>query len=481
MRKHLLTPALLVSCLAAPVAMAQGADDDVTVQPMSLGATLDAGQVVKGSGNSGMNDGTLIQRTSVWLNQSISVGDRLEIRAGTGGIFWYTSPNPPAGSGEPGRFLQLPKFGPGITRVDMEYRFGDVSDPMFTLQAGYFPYKYNPDAKNLGEYLLRSGAYPGYISTGGWNLISGGGVMVQGLRLNMSLLGGRSKTDFLLPMEQDMPPLNGDFSPTVVTSFAVAKGVELGAGAQCYHCVSVKPSWTSPKIKPRDNPTNYGLGNGYVVENPNFDPSQPVTEIVAGNPRYLIDTTRFYTFQGVKLMARGSFDPKAYLPLSMLGPQDLKVFGEVALLGVKNYPFYYEKAVERMPVMFGINLPTRAGNIKVLDVLSFQMEYYGSKFPNTTRTLDGERIGMPVPAVYDTDGGIKDDPNLFDPNGSSVTKDNWKWSVNATKEIVRGFNVIAQVANDHMRLPNEWGTVSLAPATTLSGDWYYLIRIEMGI
>src|SRR5690606_12542225 len=271
------------------------------------------------------------------------------------------------------------------------------------------------------------------------------------------------------------------FSPTVVTSFAVAKGVELGAGAQCYHCISVKPSWTSPKIKPGENPTNYGLGNGYVIENPNFDPNQPVTEIVAGNPRYLIDTTRFYTFQGVKLMARGSFDPKAYLPLSMFGPQDLKVYGEVALLGVKNYPFYYEKAVERMPVMFGINLPTRAGNVKVLDVLSFQMEYYGSRFPNTTRTLDGERIGMPVPAVYDTDGRIKDDPNLYDPNSSSVTRDNWKWSVNATKEIVRGFNVIAQVANDHMRLPNEWGTVSLAPATTLSGDWYYLVRIEMGI
>ncbi len=490
MRKHLLTPALIVSCLAVSPVLAQGADDDVTIQPLSLGTTLDAGKVVKGSGNAGMNDGTLIQRTSVWLNQTISVGDRLDIRAGTGGIFWYTSPNPPAGSGEPGRFLQLPKFGPGITRVDMEYRFGDPADPMFTLQAGYFPYKYNPDAKNLGEYLLRSGAYPGYISTGGWNLISGGGVMVQGLRLNMSLLNGRSKTDFLLPMEQDMPPLNGDFSPTVITSFAVAKGVEVGAGAQCYHCLSVKPSWTSPKIKPGDNVTNYGLGNGYVIDNPNFiEPTidsngvvqNPVTEVVGNNPRYLIDTTRFYTFQGVKLMARASFDPKAYLPLSTFGPQDLKVFGEVALLGVKNYPFYYEKAVERMPVMFGINLPTRAAGYKVLDVLSFQMEYYGSKFPNTTRTLDGERIGMPVPAVYDGAGNIKDDPNLYDPNATAVTKDNWKWSVNATREIVSGFRVIGQVANDHMRLPNEWGTVSLAPATTLSGDWYYLVRIEMGI
>lgn len=102
-------------------------------------------------------------------------------------------------------------------------------------------------------------------------------------------------------------------------------------------------------------------------------------------------------------------------------------------------------------------------------------------FRSHRQSLDGERIGMPVPAVYDGAGNIKDDPNLYDPNATAVTKDNWKWSVNATREIVRGFNVIAQVANDHMRLPNEWGTVSLAPATTLSGDWYYLVRIEMGI
>jgi hypothetical protein len=481
MRTNLLTPAFLASCLAVSTALAASADDGVTVNPMSFGTVLDAGQVVKGSGNGGSNDGTFIQRTSVWMNQSIGVGSNLDIRAGVGGVFWYTSPNPPAGSGEPGRFLQLPKFGPGITRVDMEYRFGQSADPMFTLQAGYFPYKYNPDAKNLGEYLIRSGAYPGFVSTGGWNLISGGGVMIQGLRLNMSLLNGRLKTDFLLPMEQDLPPVNGDFSPTVIASFAAAKGIEVGAGAQCFHCVSVKPSWTSPKIKPSTDATIYGPGNGYVYENPAYVDSLPVTEIVGNNPRYLIDTTKFYTFQGVKLMARASFDPKAYIAMPMLGAQDLKVFGEVALLGVKNYPFYYEKAVERMPVMFGINLPTQVGDTKILDVLSFQMEYYGSKFPNTTRTLDGQRISLPVPAVYDANGDLKDDPNLYDPSGKSVTGDDWKWSVNATKEFVKGLRLITQVANDHMRLPNEWGTNSLAPATTQPKDWYYLVRLEMGI
>ena len=32
------------------------------------------------------------------------------------------------------------------------------------LAVGYFPYKYNPEARNLGEYLFRSGTYPVYLT-----------------------------------------------------------------------------------------------------------------------------------------------------------------------------------------------------------------------------------------------------------------------------------------------------------------------------
>ncbi len=492
MRNTYLIPVLLASSLAVTAARADQEADDVRVLPMSFGTLVDAGQVVKGSGNDGSNDGTVIQRTTAWVNQTIEIGERLEVRAGIGGIFWYTAPNPPPGSGEPGRFLQLPKFGPGITRADMEYRFGDVAAPMFTVQAGYFPYKYNPDAKNLGEYLIRSGAYPGYLNTGGWNLISGGGVMIQGARANVKLMGGMFEADFLLPMQQDLPPVNGDFSPTVVATARPARGIELGAGASCFHCVSVKPSWTSPKIKPGTDPTVYGYGNGYVVENPNFiEPTvdsagnvqNPVTELVGANPRYIIDTTNFYTFKGWKLMGRASLDPKAYIDLSVLdlGAEDLKVYGEIALLGVKDYPFYYEKKTERMPVMFGINLPTRVLGYQVFSALAFQMEWYGSPFPNATRTASGDRISMPIPAVYNSQGQLRDDPNLYDPDNRSVEKDNWKWSLFASKEFAKGLRLTTQIANDHMRLPNEWGTNSLAPTTTLASDWYYLVRLELGI
>jgi len=37
------------------------------------------------------------------------------------------------------------------------YSFGDLDQPWLQLAAGYFPFKYNPQASNLGEYLYRSG------------------------------------------------------------------------------------------------------------------------------------------------------------------------------------------------------------------------------------------------------------------------------------------------------------------------------------
>lgn len=488
MRNSVLTSVMLASCVA--VTSVRGQDDVVALKPISIGSVIDMGQIVQGSDEF---DRMLIQRTSVWVAQEATIGDRLEIRAGLGGIFWYKSPAEPPGSGEAGRFKTLPKYGPGITRVDMEYRFGNAADPMFTLQAGYFPYKYNPDARNLGEYLLRGGVYPGFLTTGGWNLISSGATMLQGFKLNMSLWDGRFSSDFILPMEQDRTSINGDLSPTYVGTLKPIRGVELGAGASCYHCIAVKPSRTSPELKPRNSSqyqTSYGYGNGYIVDNPNYDPNQPLQNFadryIANNPnantKYIIDTTRFYSFQGVKLMARASFDPKAYVALPMFGPEDLKVFGEISLLGVKNQPFYYEKRTQRMPVMFGLNLPTRAFGYTILDVLSFQMEYYNSPYANTTRTSGNiNRLALPIFSGYDAGGLLTDDPNLYDMSHRKVTKDDWKWSVFASREVVKGLRLITQVANDHSRFPDEWARFSVSSATMVPQDWYYLIRVELGI
>jgi hypothetical protein len=218
-----------------------------------------------------------------------------------------------------------------------------------------------------------------------------------------------------------------------------------------------------------------GYGNGWVIPNPAFDATQPVTEIDGGNPKFVFDSLNFYTFQGVKLMARASIDPKALMPMDILGPEDLKIFAEWAWLGVKNYPFYYEKPAERMPIMFGINLPA----FRLLDVISVQAEYFPSPFLNTLETA--YRYSSPTVTFLDSAGISREDPNLFDPNQSMSKKDDWKWSVFARKTLFHGLNLYTQVARDHLRLPTFTAENSWAPVTQQPSEWYFLVRLELGI
>jgi hypothetical protein len=483
MRNRFLSPAaLLASCLAVPLSGFAQADEAIVAKPLSMTTQVDAGQLVKGNYNGGKLEEQFIQRTSVWITQELAIGSRLDVRAGVGGLFWYATPSPvPNGAfSEVAPFVATAKFGPGITRADMEYRFGEAERPMFTLQLGFFPYKYNSDARNLGEYLLRSGAYPGYLVTGGWNLISGAGYMMRGARVNMSLWDGKFQTEFLLPMEQDLPGTNGDISPTVIASLRPVRGLELGAGASCHHCLPVKPSNTSPEVRIPSDGTYYGVGNGYVYENPNYVESANDslrTALDGSNPQYLIDSTKFYTFMGVKLMARASFDPKAYVPMPFLGSEDLKIFGEIAVLGWKNYPFYFEERSERMPMMLGVNLPT----FRMLDVLSFQVEHYSSRLPNAVKFPSDKALPLPVSWGYDKSGTVTYDPNLMVRDHENVKDDDLKWSVYGRKDVAKGLRIYAQVANDYMRLPNEWGSYPSIPLTNKTGDWYYLVRLELGI
>jgi hypothetical protein len=482
MHNSFLRLTLLASCLAVGPLWAQD-NQDVIALPLSMVTQVDGGQLVKGQVNEDHYKQRPLQRTSVWITQELLIAERLNVRAGVGGIFWYTFPGGNPGYSNVAPFTTGTKFGPGITRADMEYHFGDLKAPMFTVQAGFFPYKYNPDAKNLGEYLLRSSTYPATLTTGGWNIMSEATYMMQGVRLNMALWGGKFQSEFLLPMERDLPP-NGDLSPTYIGTVYPIPGIEIAGGASCNHCIAVNPSATSPKRKYNSNNTSDdGNGNAYVVRNPNYVDSLPMANIsdLASDPnansKYMFDTTRFYTFQGVKLMARASVDPKAFFPMPMLGASDLKVFGEIALLGVKNHSFYYENRAERMPVMFGINVPT----FRVLDLLSLQFEYYNAKFVNSLE--NAYRFQAPTPTGVDSTGHILNDPNFFDDTHELVAKDNWKWSVYAKKELTTGIRLYAQVANDHLRMPGNYdGVNSWIPLTDIQfKDWYYLVRFELGI
>src|SRR5690606_13460897 len=137
------------------------------------------------------------------------------------------------------------KFGPGITQAQAQYKFGDPARPWGGLRIGYFPYKYNPDAKNLGEYLFRAGAYPTFAFTGGWSITDNALIKAQGIEFSLNQLDGDLKHSLMLANERDFRPA-GDFTPSYVVAYT--KGpLQLGGGVAWYHWFPIKERVTTPK------------------------------------------------------------------------------------------------------------------------------------------------------------------------------------------------------------------------------------------
>jgi hypothetical protein len=182
------------------------------------------------------------------------------------------------------------------------------------------------------------------------------------------------------------------------------------------------------------------------------DPTTPSSDQI--NQRYISGSdTLWYTFQGTKVMGRISIDPKAFLKLDFLGENDLKLYAEADIIGLKNYPDSgvtqgnqwglvapsYGETMEKMPLMIGFNIPT----FKVLDILNCEFEWSGTKYYNDASNLINKG-SSPIP--YDVQNQISD-PN-------APVKSALKWSFYAKKSLFNGHIAItAQVARDHMRLP----------------------------
>ena len=327
-------------------------------------------------------------------------------------------------------------------QMDAVYTFGDNAAPPLQLTLGYFPFKYNPDVRDLGEYLYRSGTYPACL----YNNFDYAQARLAGLKVSSNLLGVLHQ-DLLLTMETDNPPFF-DLNAGYVASCDVAPFLQLGAGAMYHSLVPARSDLTSPK----DFPNNGYWKNGVVGD------------------------TAYYTYAGLKLMGRFSIDPKGLIgDLGILGKEDLKIYGEGAILGVKNYPgdtsrannpYGYDSLLHKIPVMIGFNIPT----FKILDVLSAEAEWYGCTYPNNNE-FKGEQEPYPDP-INPTVGTSK----LSDYN--YAVSDNWKWAVYAKKSFNCGAYVVGQVARDHIR--NETpisSTVDREEALRTPKAWFWELKV----
>ena len=465
--------------------------------PTEFGSSIDVGQIVKGTligtslDDTVKADGQFLTRTGVYLTKAATYKERLKIQLTFGGLFWYALPE----LSKPE--YRVVQFGPGVGQAQASYLFGNPESPSGLLQFGLFPIKYNPDSKNLGEYLYRSGTYPSLRYTGGWSLINSSGYLAQGLRFNWNMFGGKLAHDLTLTFERDLEP-NHDLSPAYILSWKPAPFFEFGAGAQWAHGFSFQSEKLTPKTYENAYVKGTGLPLGYKDQTSGAwktqdhfssdrvqpddaaclaDPTVPcpdgrindgtfVKRSQNGVPR---DSLAYYTFKGFKLMSRAAFDPGVLMGAT---PGTFKAYGEWALLGVEDQPFYYNKKSERMPIMLGLNLPT----FRLLDMFSVEAEFLKSRFRNNNNVLMRKKWPLPLsgedeilhPEMYDT---VAD------------TKDDWKWSIFASKKIREGITLYAQAASDNQRqIAFENGPLMQDhSATEYTKDWYYIVRVEFGI
>jgi hypothetical protein len=434
-----------------------------------------------------------VHRSGAWINLKGQRGDRLSLDLLIGGVY-YTPTKEQSDASSKSRF-----FAASVPRFDVTYLFGeDPQDPFLKLNAGILNYKYNEYSKNLGEYAFRSGTYPGWISTGGITYVGVNSAQVTGFRLSQNL-GASFTHELLATLETEVLPTY-DLSLTYMTKYNWQNVVKLGAGVQFARLLPAVPSRTNPGVlrDPSSGAVNPTVSNRYFKRNgewivdwkeyydamlrhpgttgadsARYQRAKLVLDSVHGRddantpvPQITVDFEN-YKASGVKPIATFSFDPKPLFGgVSLLGKNDLILYGEAALLGVKDYPVFYDDWTKRLPVMVGFNIPT----FRLLDVLALEVEYYGSDYPdNFYGIIQGSVQGTPWPTI----------PNQY--NASDWQNDNWKWSVYGQRTIVDGITLSAQVARDHARAweyptgKTYWGIIND------KDEWYWMLKLTANL
>lgn len=346
-----------------------------------------------------------------------------------------------------------------ISLADAEgvFTFGNKDALALTLEAGVFPFKYNQDVKNLGEYLFRAGETPAYIQTS----FDYAYATMTGIRLNTEILNSLS-LDLLLTQEERILPIN-DWSISVLAAYKVPKLLDIGAGIMFDRLIAVDPVNAEKPVS-------------------TLDPSLQSTYYTSGGA---LDTL---SWGGTKVMAHVSFDPKGLLSddfSKMFGKEDGKIYAEMAILGLKSFTTYKKSIVgadtslvvdssmnffsdisQRIPIMIGFNIPT----FKALDYLSVEVEYFGWPYSPSLYNYESQLVTLPRPII----------PKAPDGQNILYTKgNNLKWSINARKTLWGGFSIVGQIADDHTRHDTYYGPYSDPEEVFIDhGSWGWWLKLQ---
>lgn len=288
------------------------------------------------------------------------------------------------------------------------------------MAVGLMPYKYNPEVHDLGEFLFRSGTYPLFLLTEFDRPFA----RLTGIRTGLKHHGAAydATIDVMALIEREIRPFN-DISLAVIGDFNVLTIIDIGAGIDFARLIPVNSKLTTPTAKDADRFVDSATGD-----------------------------TGYYTFKGTKVMVRASLDPfwkfrggRGSLLSSIIGRNGGKIYGELAAVGLKNYPANqiiggdgnikgYTSLKERTPWMAGFTVPMW----KILDECAFEIERFPS--PNPDDYIVASFKGMPVPTLPSGPGYTLAD---YGPR--------WNWSLYMKKQVIKNFSVVCQMGRDHQR------------------------------
>lgn len=511
-RKSAALCALLMMICTSVGATEEGA---VVYRPLKFGGVQEFGTIYQGQVG-GLDpqsfnqeiDGEWIDHFGTFLEQDVIINNRLNLQLGLGGIFEFPKPeivNPDLyGSMYKGFF-----FGPSIAKV--MYGFGNPEKPVFSLGGGMFPFKYNSDAADLGEYLFRSGPYPTYIMTGGLTFVNDNAAYLQGFQASLRL--GNLKVDGFLTTETSMPPLY-DWSLAFVANYEIAGGlVDVGAGVNFKRLIPVRPSRTQPEVPINAyferNGTYYNADLKFYQDQMFFYKNQmridssnksqrQIDSITAlwnaatvdslghwlnpADPRYVSPSEfQYYTSAGTLVMAMVSLDLKKITGLRT-GDAPFKIFAEGAILGIKDYPIFYEHWWQRAPIMVGIHLPT----FGLLDQLTVQYEYFNSPWGNDFLNLGGNGgVNLPLPDIQHDFGSSIQYGSNQEFHKDALKNDNVAWAVLLKRKLYSHLYLSAQASRDHMRtFGREWffnGSQEPNEVLYRNSSWYWMVQLGWGL
>lgn len=401
---------------------------------------IEAGEVVKGFGYVDAYDHRWLSDACVGIFATTNIDKNLKVLMGLEGQLTYSF-NATTTTDMTYVSLRYPNNSFWVSQGEGIYTFGDLSGTSLQIEAGYFPYKYNPEVRNLGEYLFRTYCYPTVM----FNKFDRTFTELMGIRVG-NTINGIFHHDLIINSETKQYPFY-DFSLSYLAdvktpAFSSGKPnlLTLGGGIQLYRFIPIRGDLTN-------------------IHDPNGSQNEVIDTIINSTTNDTTFKQTWIGFGGTKVMGRATLDCKAFLPefiTGLLGKEDLKVYGEIAVLGWKNYKRWYTDRTNRMPLTIGINWPT----FKFLDILNTELEFLNSPYMND----DYEPVLQLIPTPY---------PDLDTPH------EKLKWSVYAKKYIGKRMSLMAQVANDHL-IPTSGNPIrpiqDYHDVTLKHGDWWWNFR-----